>query len=309
MAEPTEQGQEGETSVTTQWSNEVLDLTGLRELNSSLEITAKEFRAFDYEVSQTAMVVNLKGGVLKADLNRLDLYKGLGVGSFVLDGSQTVPRLTMRLDLADVDAEPFLMAATSKRLATGKGQFTLDAHTSGRSQKEWMDRLAGKGHLFLHDGELIGVDLNKMVLILGSLTGYQPEGQREEEAVEGEVGENRSTEFVEMGGTFLIANGILQSQDFKLENTLVNLAGSGDVDIGEQMIDFRIDPGLNREDGGLKLALKVTGPWHDMAFRPDMQQMVRQKLMETLGVEEDSPVGQILDLFNRKTKKQPEPSD
>lgn len=305
MPETLEDAEGTQSSQASGWSPEVIDLTGLRSANASLELTAKAFRIFDYEIGTSAMTVTLKNGILQADLTRLDLYKGLGVGSVKIDASRAIPQIEARFDLANVEAEPLVLAATAKKLVTGTGNFTLDVKTSGRSQKEWMERLAGGGKLFLNDGELIGVDLTRMVAIVGSLTGYQPAGERKEGEVEGQVGETRSTEFVEMGGTFVIAAGVLNSQDFQLHNEIINLAGSGDVNLGRQKIDFRIDPDLSQEDGGLKLALKVKGPWDDISFRPDMQQILQQKLKEQLGVEDSSPIGQIFDLFTKKPAKQP----
>ena len=45
-----------------------------------------------------------------------------------------------------------------------------------------------------------------------------------------------------MGASFTLANGVLDKQDFHLAGPVLQATGSGQVDIGNRTIDFRIEP-------------------------------------------------------------------
>ncbi|TNE57922.1 MAG: AsmA family protein [Alphaproteobacteria bacterium] len=283
------------------WSADRTSFEALKAANIDLKLSAQSIKVLNYDIGKSALKVRVTSGKLVADLTEFGLYGGAATGQLTLDGTRNVPSLTASFDLTNVDAEPLMLAATSRKLVTGKGNFNFTVSTSGTSLKDWMEGLSGSGKLFLNDGEIIGVNLTRMVQIISSLTGLEV-GKKKQDEIEGETGTDQSTEFVEMGGTFSLSKGVLNSADFRLLNEIISLSGVGDVNIGKQTIDFNIDPGVNTEDGGAKVALRVHGPWNDIHFSPNLQRMLEKEIKDRLGIKEDSPAGGLIDLFLKNQK-------
>jgi AsmA protein len=285
--------------VSSGWNQSTIDFTPLKAADVDLNLTTQSINVLDYDIGSSAMKLTVKNGVLNAALSKMELYEGLGTGSLKLDGSRGAPQITAQFELKGVDAEPLVEAALARKVVTGRGNFDFSIATSGSSQKQWMDRMSGSGKLFLNDGEIKGVDLARMAQIVSALTGTEATASEEEEINE-EAGDGKTTEFVEMGGTFVIQNGVLNNQDFRLINDLLAMSGKGDINIGTQTIDFRVDPGANNEDGGLNVAMRIHGPWSNIRYSPDIQQILKQQIQDKLGIEEDSPAAGLLDLLLNK---------
>ncbi|TNE37281.1 MAG: AsmA family protein [Alphaproteobacteria bacterium] len=283
------------------WSADKTSFEALGAANIDLRLSAKSIKVLNYDIGESALKIGVTRGKLVADLTKFNLYGGAATGQLTLDSSRGVPSLSGTFDLTNVDAEPLMMAATSRKMVTGKGNFKLTVTTSGASLKDWMEGLSGSGQLFLNDGEIIGVNLTRMVQIVSSLTGLEV-GKKKQNDIEGETGTDQKTEFVEMGGTFTLSKGVLKSADFRLLNEVISLSGVGDVNIGKQTIDFNIDPGVNTEDGGAKVALRVHGPWNDIRYSPNLQRLLEKEIKDRLGIEEDSPAGGLIDLFLKGQK-------
>lgn len=289
------------SSTIAPWSAQVTSFESLSAANIDLKLSTKSIKVLNFDIGESALTIGVTNGVLSANLTKFNLYGGSATGKLTIDGPRSAPRISAQFDLVGVNAEPLVVAATSRKFVTGQGDFSFAVATRGTSQKDWMESLTGTGKLFLNNGEIVGVDLTRMVQIIGTLTGMEI-GDKKEEDIEGETGENRSTEFVEMGGNFSINNGTLNSQDFRLLNEIISLSGIGDINIGSQSIDFNVDPGVNSEDGGTKVALKVHGPWNDIHYSPDLKRILENEIKDRLGIEEDSPAGALFDLLLNNKK-------
>ncbi len=135
----------------------------------------------------------------------------------------------------------------------------------GNSIAAIMKSLEGQGALELGRGELRGID------IAGMLRTLDP----------GFVGEDQKTPFDGLAGTFTIAAGVLSNSDLKLVAPYVTAAGSGDLDLGERRLNYRLRPtALAAEDGtgGVMVPLLITGPWADPSFRLDLESIAREKM-------------------------------
>ena len=178
-----------------------------------------------------------------------------------------------------------------------------------------MRGLSGNGALTLRDGKLKGVNLNRMLQVINAFTPDQAENeataQESETQTAAETGSDKSTEFVEMGGTFTITKGVLRTKDFALVNEALSLSGQGQVGIGKQTINMKLAPGHRTDDGGTRLKMKVKGPWNDIRYTPDFEDVIKGGLRDLLlgdgkKEEEEGPgevVDQLLDsIFGPKNK-------
>jgi AsmA protein len=111
----------------------------------------------------------------------------------------------------------------------------------------------------------------------------------------GAGGDQRKTDFAELSGTFKVRNGILKNDDLWLQAPVLRVAGSGQVDLPERTVDYRIEPkaaqtlkgqGGEREVAGLLVPVIVRGPWNDLSFTPDVGDIARRALEDPEAVRE-----------------------
>lgn len=294
------------------WDKAPIDFSGLKALEVNFALKSQNLYFQDYQIGNTKLDLVVRNSILTATLARMDLYGGTGTGTVSLDTNPAAARAKATFALSGINAGPLMLAATSKDIIEGTGEFSFAVNTAGKSQDALMRNLAGKGSLVLQDGKLKGVNLNRMLQILSAFTPRQQAASEETQATTtAETGTGKSTDFVEMGGDFTIAEGVLRTTDFALVNEALSLAGQGRVDIGNQTIDMKLAPGQRQDDGGTNLKMKVHGPWNDISYSPDFEDIIKGGLRDlilgdTKG-EEANPAGevanQLLDaIFGTKRK-------
>ena len=274
------------------WSTQPMDVSALKSFNALVDFEAGGLKIQDMTIGRSDLSIRVRNGVMKADLTELALYQGLAKGTISLDATRSRPALTSKLSIAGVALAPFLKDAAHTDRFEGTGTFDLNLAGAGRSQAEIIASLGGNASIKFLDGAIKGVDLNQIAAIVNAFTGDDEKSDEEtEEATAEAKGSGEKTEFVELGGTFDIAKGIVRTGDLKLINELISVSGRGTINLPKQTLDLRLHPGQSQSDGGLKVALRVTGPWSDPKFTPDASALIKNELEKRLG---DSPAADIL---------------
>lgn len=259
------------------WSEAPMDFSGLKAADVDFDLSVKSILARKVRVGQSALGLAIKGGRLTADLKEMALYQGSGKGTVTLDASGAVPTMRKTFQLAGVQAQPFLKdAADFERLSgTAKADFELTA--KGASQKAMVENLNGKGALAFENGAISGI--NVAAMIRNAANAF----------LDPAAGETRQTDFSELGGTFVIVNGILRNDDLELKSPLLRVAGAGTADLPARTVNYRITPKLAAttqgqggaaEVAGLTVPVIVSGPWHDLSFRPDLEGAIREQIKD-----------------------------
>ncbi|MDH3792300.1 MAG: AsmA family protein, partial [Rhodospirillales bacterium] len=212
------------------WSDEPIDLSGLKAADVDFGLTVGGIRVQDVKVGRSALAVSLKGGLLVADLEELNLYDGKGKGKITVDGRGQVPAVRNAFTMEGISAEPLLTDAAKFDRLAGTGQFEISVSTQGKSERAMVEALNGKGAVKFVDGAIKGVNLAAMVRNVKS--AFVPGG----------AGDTQKTDFAELSGTFRIENGILRNDDLKLLNPLIRLAGAGTSDLPKRRVDYRVEP-------------------------------------------------------------------
>lgn len=289
------------------WDETPIDFTGLKSLDINFDLKSSAFYFQNYETGDAELSISVRNNILTATLNKMDLYKGTGTGSVKFDVSQPTTRVEAGFTFTGIDAGPLMQAATAREIIEGTGEFSFAVKTTGKSQYELMHRLFGNGALSLRDGKLKGVNLNRMLQVISAFTPAQAADatatQEGETQTAAETGSGKSTDFVEMGGTFIITDGVLRTKDFALINDALSLSGQGQVGIGKQTINMKLAPGRRADDGGTRLKMKVHGPWNDIHYGPDFEDVIKGGLRDILsgdGKKEDDQAdkdigGEIVD--------------
>ena len=185
---------------------------------------------------------------------------------------------SLKADLGGVTLGPLLKDALNNDLLEGRGSVTLDVQTGGATVTAMKKALSGNASLALRDSSLKGVNLGELLRKAKSLRGSNPPAEQ------GALPAER-TDFTELGASFVIRNGVAHNDDLSAKSPLLRLAGSGDVDIGANSIDYLIKASVVASSGGqggkelaelrgVTVPVKLTGPLDAPRFRADLRATV-----------------------------------
>src|SRR5262249_11603443 len=87
-----------------------------------------------------------------------------------------------------------------------------------------------------------------------------------------------STAYSSLRASFTISGGVLSNRDFSLRGPYATMTGSGQLDLGNRTIDFKVVPqaGLGGKLSVLSVGVpfRITGSWDRLHYMPDVVGMV-----------------------------------
>ena len=288
--ESAEAGQAGDGAAGGgDWSDEPIDVSGLGAVNADLAFNASSIQFKDVKIGQSSLTVVLQDSKLTADLAEMQLYEGSGKGKVVVDGSSGKPAITADFDLANFQAGPFLndLAKFDRILGTTESKFSVQ--TTGGSQRELVSNLNGDGGVVFRDGAIKGINLAAMVRDISTA------------AIEQSFDDAQATDFAELSGTFTIDKGIVSNDDLSLVAPLLRMSGAGKVPLPPRTVDYQVKPKLvgsiegqggASDASGIAVPIKVSGPWHDISYRPDLESMLKDQVKDPSAVIEKLQEGE-----------------
>jgi AsmA protein len=272
------------TAAGTGWSEAPIDLAALHFADADLDLSATGIRYRKIAIDKGLLGVKLKDGRLDADLHDLELYKGKGTGKVTLQDAKDGPHVALAFKLGGIEAEPLLSDAAGFNRLSGTGALDFDVNGAGKSQREIVGSLGGKGSLSFTDGAIKGINIAAMVRNITS--AFDPSAGPQQ------------TDFAELGGTFAIAQGIMTNTDLALKSPLLRVEGAGKVDLPKRTVDYRITPkavasvegqGGRNDLAGIMVPIDIKGPWDNLSYKPDLGAAIGQQLKEPGGLLEKIP--------------------
>jgi len=308
MPPPAQGGDASGVEVSTAWSTDPLDLSGLRALDADLDLTigALQFQRMNF--TNVALAMRIANGALDAQLTRISLYDGAGVARLIADGSGATPRIAIELNAENIQGEPLLRDAIGFDKIAGRGRLTASLVGQGASQAAIMRSLRGSASFAFNDGQWKGINLAQVArTVQAALSGQA-------------VGESASTDFAELAANFTFADGVAATDNLRLLNPYVRLEGRGLINVGAQTIDMRLAPravnnatgqGGETVAGGIGIPFRITGPWARVSFRPALEDIVQDQLRNVLRRQESgSPLSRLGEaLFGRTPAAETTPTE
>jgi len=265
------------------WSTAPIDTSALKVADADFFLGANSLEYHNIKIGKSALILHLKDAQLTADLSQLALYKGSGQGKVTIDGSGAVPALQESFALKGVDMQPLLHDAANVNLLAGTGSLDMAINGHGRSQRDIISSLAGKGSLHIDKGKIRGVNIVGMMKNAANALSM------------GLVGSGNDTDFSTLSGTYTITNGILKNNDLQLASSELPMSGAGTVDLPQRRVDYRLTP---KVAGAVAVPVLITGPWDHLSYRPDIGAMLKQpgKTLQNL---QNALPGQFKNLFGK----------
>lgn len=261
------------TGKSAGWSDEPIDLAGLKAVNANLALAVTSIKMRKITVGRSAVKVGLRDGRLAVDLTELELYQGKGKGSLVLDGSAAVPAIEASFTLGGIQVQPLLSDAAGFSRLEGGGATDIAISGRGASQRQIVGSLNGKGSFAFTDGAINGFNLAAM---LRNVTTAFTAGAA-----------NEKTDFASLRASYQITNGTLKNEDLEMLAPLFRVNGAGTVDLPKRTVDYTITPkvvataegqGGAKDVGGVMVPVIVQGPWDNLSYRPDLAALLKQKI-------------------------------
>ena len=261
---------------------EPIDLSALKALNLKGDLKIERLIASNVKLERVHLGVKAASGKVDAEPLTADLYQGKLSGA--ASANANTNRFALKADLGGVTLGPLLKDALNNDLLEGRGSVMLDVQTGGATVSAMKKALSGNASLALRDSSLKGVNLGELLRKAKSLRGSNPPAEQ------GALPAER-TDFTELGASFVIRNGVAHNDDLSAKSPLLRLAGSGDVDIGANSIDYLIKASVVASSGGqggkelaelrgVTVPVKVTGPLDAPRFRADLRATVGDALKQ-----------------------------
>jgi AsmA protein len=250
------------------WSTQPVRLAGLNYVDADVEFSAAELNVGTFRFAPIAMHTTLADGLLTGALSRSGLYGGQVKGTASIDVSSGTPMHAFRIDLTGARALQLLSDVAGFEALDGRVQAKFDVRASGDSERAVMSSLSGSVDTRIQDGQILGINVPKMIrtLTARTLTGWQ-ESRTE------------STDLSDLSASFRLEDGRATTSNLRLLGPLVRVNGSGTVDLAAKTLQFKLDPklvaSLEGQGGaadplGFGVPVNVEGSWSDPRIYPDV---------------------------------------
>ena len=248
--------------------DEPIELSGLKGKTVSGKFAAGALTVKRVKLQSVKTEVKLAGGKLEVSPHSASLYGGTLSGALAADANGN--RIALKENLQNVSLGPLLRDAAQKDLMEGRGNVTLEVNTSGTTAGAVKKALAGSARVELKDGAIKGVNLADSARNLKSALG----------AKQTKPDPSQKTDFSEMSASFQIKSGVARNDDLRAASPFLRLGGAGNLDIGNNTIDYLAKATLvatskgqaGREAGdvaGITIPVKLTGALDNPSWNVD----------------------------------------
>ena len=265
-----------------------LDLEGLKALNLKGQLRVGQLIVAKLKAEKVHLGLNAKGG--RVDFNPIaaSLYGGTLAGTAGINANTY--QFTVKQQLSGINIGPLLRDVADKDLLEGRGKVVVDVQTGGRTATALKKALGGSANVELADGAVKGINLAESLRRAKAALGSK--SAQEQASSKGD-----KTDFSELTASFAIAKGVANNKDLSMKAPFIRLGGAGDLDIGENRMDYlakaavvNTSAGQGGKDleslAGLTVPVRVSGPFEALSYRIEIGSMVsdtvKQKVQESV---------------------------
>ena len=253
------------------------DLSALRDLNIDGSLRVGTLKAANIKTAQLRIDVKARDGLVSVNPLSLNLYQGSAKLSAIVNATPAKPTFAINGNLTGINIGPLAKDASNLDIVEGKGNISLNLTTQGNLVSALKKELGGNASVNLANGAIKGINLPKLVQGVQSLnknSGAQTMG----------VNKDEKTEFSEFKASFKVNNGVAHNDDLSVKAPMLRIAGSGDIDIGNDSLNYTTKVTMSKTEGGGTGTLPVylSGPFTDLKYKVDfgalLADVAKQKL-------------------------------
>lgn len=268
---------------TKQEPEKPLDLSALKTLRADGNLRIGDLKAYNVKATNIRVGLKAAGGRMIVRPMAASLYQGTANGALTVNAAKT-PHIAVQQEFKGVNIGPLMRDALNKDVLEGRGNVSLNVTGEGETVTAIKKALDGSLKMELRDGAIKGINIPGAIRAakakLGILKGEQTQTAS---AIE-------KTDFSEMKAVFVIKNGVAHD-DLSAKSPLVRLAGTGDIDIGGEKLDYLLKATvvatLEGQGGkelaamrGITVPVRISGPFAESRVRLDFNAMVGQAVKQ-----------------------------
>ena len=203
-----------------------IDLAALKGKTVSGKLAIGALTARRAKLENVKAEVKLAGGKLEVAPHSASLYGGTVAGSLTADAEGN--RIHVKEAAQNVAIGALLRDIAQKDVLEGRGNVNLDVQTAGGTVTVLRKALAGSARVEMKDGAIKGVNLADSARNVKSALGAKQQ----------KPDPSQKTDFSELSASFNIKNGVARNDDLKAASPFLRLGGAGNLDIGNNTIDY-----------------------------------------------------------------------
>jgi AsmA protein len=255
-----------------------VDLSALKGLNLNGAVRIGSLQVSNIKATELKLQMKAANGRLVVAPHSAKLYGGSLAGSLTLEANGNA--VAAREKLSGININPLMKDAIDKDVIEGHGNLALELASRGATVRAMKQALAGSASLALKDGAVKGINLAQRLRELkAKFSGGQAAVQQAKQT--------DKTDFTELSASFRIANGVAHNEDLAAKSPFLRLAGSGDVDIGNDSVDYLAKASVVASAGGqgakdleylkgVTVPVRVTGPYDKISYKIEFGDLARQ---------------------------------
>lgn len=283
---------------------QALDFSALRTLNLQGSLRIGTLKVMRIKTTQLRMDMHALHGLVNINPLSAKLYQGSMSGSMSLD-VQATPAITIIENLNGIDVAPLMKDAASLDMLEGRGNIGMNLNAHGNTVSAMKKTLGGNLSLHLTNGALKGIDIDKQLRAAQAMLHKGGGASNETRSANKE----EKTVFKEFKASFKVANGIAHNDDLSLKSELVRVGGAGDINIGNDSIDYFAQAAIaSSPEGknGITVPLHIKGPYTDLKYTLDyaamIKEAVKQKVDEKIESKKEELKNQLQEQLKGKLK-------
>ena len=276
-----------------------LDLSALRTLNLDGSLRIGALKLMNVKTTQLRMDVNALHGLVNINPLSAKLYQGSMNGSLNIN-AQAIPSLTIIQNLTAVNVAPLAKDVANIEMLEGKGNIGLNLIMHGNTISAMKKAVNGNFSLNLADGAIKGIDIDKKLRLAQSLLNKGAAGSETQAA-----NKDEKTAFKEFKATFKVVNGIAHNDDLSLRSELIRVSGAGDINIGNDSIDYIAKAAIAQTadgQGSLAMPLRVSGSYTNLKYTLDYGAMLQDAVKQKMGAKIESKKEELKNQLQDKLK-------
>ena len=255
-----------------------LDFSALKGLNASGPVKIGQLQVSNVKASNVRLEVKAANGKLEVAPLTANLYDGSLAGALSINANNN--QVALKQNLANVNINPLMKDALDKDVLEGRGNVALDVATTGTTVTAMKKGLGGAASLNLKDGAIKGINLAKTFRETKAVFTTRKDAVQQAKQTE-------KTDFSELSATFRIAKGVARNDDLSMKSPFIRLGGAGDIDIGEDRMDYLARASVVNTTGGqggkeldhlkgLTVPVRVSGPFDKLAYNIEFGGLVAE---------------------------------
>ncbi len=232
-----------------------LALDGLKAVDAALAFNGKSVTAQGVTLVDVAVELVLKNGRLVVSPFGMNFGGGRVGGDITLDASSSPAKLSLAVDVAQIDYGQLLKDMTGESAITGKADITLQSRGTGTSVRALMASLDGKLRFVSEEGY---IDSGALSFVTGELVPL----------FDSEDAKTLRCAVVD----FDIVKGMATSKATVIETGGLSILGEGGIDLREEKLNLHFDPTAKNTSlvSAAEIGIVVGGTLKEPSFGPDM---------------------------------------